>query len=379
VLEVKSESGIIYRGKYFVDATYEGDLLALSGVSFAVGREGREKYGEPLAGFITTAIPKHHDWATPVNPYKADGSLVPHILPDPKSAPGTGDSKVPAFNFRIIVTDNPENRVPFTRPEKYDEGEFELLARYLEANPSILISDLLTILNIPAGKMDINNKGPFSTNLVGGNYRWIEGDTSTRHEIWLEHKRYTQALLYFLTSSPRVPRQVRDVMSTWGYAKDEFVSSNNWPPQLYVRVGRRLLGEYVMTTHDTVENRLKPDPVAIASCPLESHHVQRIAVEGRAVNEGYVRGETLPYHIPLRSLLPRRDEAENLIVPVSISASHLAFSSLRMEPVFMIMGESAGIAISIANKQGQALHDIDPKKLRKSLISRRQRIALRKR
>jgi hypothetical protein len=349
-------------GKVFIDASYEGDLLAAAKVSYTVGREGRETYRESLAGVQEHS--RAHQWPVPVTGLDAQGKLLPFIQTTPLGQPSQEDKKTQAYNFRLCMTDRPDNRVPFPKPAHYDPNRYELLARLLAKKPDLKVGQLMNPVRMPNGKTDTNNNGPFSTDHIGANWDYPEADLAIRTRIWQDHVDYTQGFLYFLANDPRVPRALHDEMAGWGLAKDEFSDTNNWPHQLYVREARRMLGSYVMTQADIMDQRTKDDAIALGSYNTDSHHVQRVLTkDGNVVNEGDFQVPVQPYAIPYRSLTPKATECENLLVTVCMSASHVAYGTIRMEPVYMIMGQAAGVGGAQAADEGVAVQKIDVDRL----------------
>jgi hypothetical protein len=338
--------GDTFVASLFIDATYEGDLMALAGLKYHVGREGREVYNESLAG--VQAYSKYHQWPVKVNGLEGK-NLLPFIQREPLGTAGAGDKKVQAYNFRLCMTDREDNLVAWPKPKGYDPARFKLLARYLAARPEVKMGQLMHPLRMPNGKTDTNNNGPFSTDHIGANWDYPDADHATRERIWQDHIDYTQGFYYFLANDPRVPAALRKEMRGWGLAKDEFASTGNWPPQLYIREARRMVGSYVMIEADLVKNRSKEDSVGVGSYNADSHHVQRVVREdGTVLNEGDFQVPVLPYAIPYRSLIPKARECENLLVPVCVSTSHVAYGTVRMEPVFMILGQASGVAATLA-------------------------------
>ena len=355
ITEIAMENGKVYRAAMFIDATYEGDLMAKAGVSYTVGREGNAKYNETLNG-IRAETPKHQ-FTVPVDPYLKPGDpgsgLLPFIQPGDGGTPGEGDARVQAYNFRLCYTQDPANRLPHRPPPKYDPAKYELLARYLEA----LVAaghkpELKAFWNpiwMPNRKTDINNNGGFSTDFIGANYAYPDADYATRAQIWRAHEDYVRGFVYFLATSPRVPENMRAEMQTWGPAKDEFLDTGNWPHQLYVREARRMVSDYVMTEHNCRGQPKAEDPVGLGAYGMDSHNCQRIVKDGHVENEGDVQvGGFPPYPISYRSIVPKAGECENLLVPICLSATHIAYGSIRMEPVFMILGQSAATAAALA-------------------------------
>ena len=383
IAEVRMENGAAFAAKIFIDASYEGDLLPRAGVTYTWGREGQDVYGESLAGRIAYS-PKHQFLAA-VNPYDENGQLLPLIYQGEPGEPGEGDRKVQAYNFRLCMTKRKENRVPWPRPEGYDPSRWELLARYLKATPGLTAADLLSLSTMPNDKTDTNNKGPISTDYIGGSWDYPEADYAEREAIWEDHKRYVQGFCYFLAHDPRVPKALQDEMNEWGLAKDEFLDTDHWPHQLYIREARRMVGEYVMHQADLQTDRTKPDSIGMGSYNSDSHNVQRIPAaacehwpnEGPGVlNEGDMQVPVRPYEIAYRALTPKRGECTNLLVPSCCSASHVAYSSIRMEPQYMIMGHASGVAASHAIEQDAAIQDIDVARLQKRLRTQNQVLSL---
>jgi hypothetical protein len=331
----------------FIDASYEGDLMAKAMVGYTIGREARIQYGESLAG--VQAFSPAHQWPAKISPFDDGHKLLPFVQADPLSAPGTGDKKVQAYNFRLCMTDREDNRVPFPKPADYDLRRYELLARHLAKKPDVQVGQLMNPVRMPNGKTDTNNNGPFSTDHIGANWAYAEADAATRTRIWRDHVEYTQGFLYFLANEPQSPESLRKEMSRWGLAKDEFTDTDHWPHQLYVRESRRMIGSFVMTQADIMDNRTKEESVGVGSYNTDSHHVQRVVgPEGFALNEGDFQVRVQPYAIPYRSLVPKSGECSNLLVPVCMSASHVAYGTVRMEPVYMILGHASGVAAALA-------------------------------
>lgn len=333
--------------KVFIDCSYEGDLMARARVSYMVGREDNSKYDETWNGY---QLLDKHQFPDGIDPYRISG--------DPKSgllwgisdrrplANGAGNTMVQAYNFRICLTDDPNNRVPITRPVGYDSTWFELLVRLLDAQPDKRsVHNYLHFGRMPNRKTDINNNGAFSTDMIGMNYAYPEGSYPTRDSILANHLLYNKALLYFLGHDKRVPLPVREEMLAWGYPKDEYTDHGNFTPQLYLRECRRMIGDYVMTQHNCEGEQTVSDGVGMAAYTMDSHNCERLVVEGMVKNEGDVqKGGFGPYPVAYRSLTPLATECTNLLVPVCLSASHIAYGSIRMEPVFMVLGQSSAIA-----------------------------------
>ena len=374
IVSIAMEDGTVYEGRMFADCTYEGDLMAQTRVEYTWGREAAAQYGEPLGG-VRGRTP-FHQFLVAVKAFGADGKLSPEISRDGPGAAGAGDRKVQAYNFRLCLTQRADDRVPFPKPDGYDARRYELLARLIAAlserdGRAPRMSELMFFGRIPEGKTDINNNGAFSTDFIGGSWEYPEASYARRAEIWKAHVDYTEGFFWFLGHDARVPESLRDEVGTWGLAKDEFEETGNWPSQLYIREARRMVGEYVMTQKDLQTELTKADAIGMGSYNSDSHNVERVATkEGLAQNEGDMQVAVKPYEIPYRVLLPKRAEAENLLVPVCFSASHVAYSSLRMEPQYMILGQAAGVAAGMAAKRGLAVQGIDVSALRERLRER---------
>jgi FAD-dependent oxidoreductase family protein len=376
VASLTMENGAVFRGRIVADASYEGDVMAQSGVTYTWGREGISEYNESLAG-VRDRTPLHQFRAA-VSPLDSSGKLLPEIMPRSKDPVGAADKRVQAYNFRLCMTKNPENRIAWPKPANYSPARYELLARYLpafekELKRPLAINDVMKADILQNGKTDTNNNGAFSTDYIGGSYEYPEGTYATRARIRQAHVDYIQGFLYFLASDPRIPSGLSAEMKEWGLCKDEFVDNDHWPYQLYVREARRMVGEYVMSQKDIQTELTKPDSIGMGSYNSDSHNVQRRPTEdGSAVeNEGDMQVAVNPYEIPYRMLLPKRDQATNLLVPVCFSATHVAYSTLRMEPQYMILGQAAGIAAKMAIDARQPLQAVDTKRLSARLLSQR--------
>ncbi|KAA5545347.1 FAD-dependent oxidoreductase [Roseiconus nitratireducens] len=371
---IRMLSGASYRGKVFLDATYEGDLMAAAGVPYHVGRESADQYGEQWNGVQTGVLHHEHHFGNlpPISPYNdpddPTSGVLPRISTDPPGDKGSADHRVQAYCFRMCLTDHPENRVAFTKPDGYDASQYELLARIYQAGWDATFRKFDPI---PNHKTDTNNHGPMSTDNIGFNYDYPEASYARRREILREHETYQKGWLYFICTDPRVPEDVRNEMNRWGLAGDEFLDNGNWPHQLYVREARRMIGQFVMTENELRKRRPTPGSVGMGSYSIDSHNVQRyITPEGSVQNEGDIGVSTHgPYEIAFASLVPRRDDCKNLLVPVCVSSSHIAFGSIRMEPVFMILGQSAATAAVHAIEDGVAVQDVSYEKLRERLIA----------
>jgi hypothetical protein len=371
-------SGRQYQGKVFIDATYEGDLMACAGVRYHVGREANSVYDETWNGIqIGTLHHDHHFGDTKVSPYKEPGNpasgLLPRISAQDPGKKGEGDSRVQAYCFRMCLTDHPDNRIPFAKPQGYDPNQYELLARIFDSG----WRDVFRKFDpIPNRKTDTNNHGPFSTDNIGMNYDYPDASYERRREIIKEHEIYQKGLMYFLANDSKVPVDIRTRMNQWGLARDEFVDNGHWPHQLYIREARRMIGDYVTTENDIQGKRQPPKPIGKGSYTMDSHNVQRyIQPNGFVQNEGDIGVHPKkPYQIAYGSIIPKKDECENLLVPVCVSSSHIAYGSIRMEPVFMILGQSAGTAACLALDENVAVQDVDYEILRKQLLADKQRL-----
>jgi hypothetical protein len=374
VMEITMENGARFQGTIFADASYEGDLLAQAKVDFTWGRESSAQYNESLGG--VRPKDRNHQFDFPVSAYDENKKLLPEIQTGPRGEIGAGDRKVQAYNYRMSLTDDPANRVPFVKPAGYNPKRFELLARFLtefvkQRGRAPRMNEILLPAQV-AGKQkwDFNNRGPFSTDYIGKSWDYPNASYRRRAEMWQDHKVYTQELFYFLVTDPRVPQATQDEIKPFGLAKDEFTDNDNWPYQLYVREARRLVGDFVVTQKDIQTELTKPDVIAMGSYNSDSHNVQRyVTPEGNAQNEGNMEVSVTPYQIPYRVLLPKRAQATNLFVPVCFSASHVTYSTLRMEPQYMMIGHAAGIAAKMAIDKKQAIQDVDVSALKARLIA----------
>lgn len=365
------ENGDVFEAKVFLDATYEGDLMAQAGVSYTFGREASSRYGESLAGVRTRT--SAHQFPAGLSAYQESGKPYPEIIPAGKGEVGAGDAKVQAYNYRLCMTDTAD-RVPIPKPAGYDPARYALLARYVESLTAIGggtppgLGKLCKLDRVRGRKTDTNNNGGFSTDFIGHSWDYPEATYARRAEIWKEHKEYIQGFFYFLAHDASVPQATRTDAAKWGLAKDEFTDNGNWPHQLYVREARRMIGEYVMVQADIQTDRTKAEGVGMGSYNSDSHHVQRFVTPGGNVeNEGDMQVGVQPYEIPYRILTPKRAQASNLLVPVCFSASHVSYSTLRMEPQYMILGQAAGVAARMAAAAGVPVQEIDVQSLRARL------------
>ncbi len=373
VVETSAEphSTMTVGADYFIDCSYEGDLMARAGVSYVVGRESNDTYGETYNG---VELMTGHQFPDGIDPYRVEGDPSSGLLwgiSDAEVAPdGTGDEMVQAYNYRICLTSDPDNMIPITRPEGYDSTRYELLLRLIEAQPDKrMLNDYFIWSRMPNDKTDINNRGGFSTDMIGMNHSYPEASYDERDSIIAAHTLYTKGLLWFLGNDRRVPDIMRKRMRMWGYPKDEYTAFGHWTPQLYIREARRMVGEYVATQADCEGRAVVNDGVAMAAYQMDSHNCQRIVIteNGRDMvkNEGNVEiGGGLPYPISYRSITPKRSECTNLLVPVCLSASHIAYGSIRMEPVFMVLGQVAAVAVAEAMVNGDCdVQQVDSRRI----------------
>jgi hypothetical protein len=373
IQEIAMLSGKRFAGRMFIDATYEGDLMASAGVSYQVGREGKEVYGEEWNGVQVGILHHRHHFGAvekPISAYKTPGDptsgVLARISPEPPGERHAGDKRIQAYCFRMCLTDDPKNRIPFPKPDGYNPAHYELLVRVFEAGWRETFEKFDPI---PNHKTDTNNHGPFSTDNIGFNHDYPEASYERRREIIREHETYQKGWLWFIANDPRVPPDVQQEMNRWGLPKDEFTDNANWSHQLYIREARRMTGSFVMTEHELLKKRPTPDSVGMGSYTIDSHNVQRyITPEGTVQNEGDIGVHTRgPYEIAYGSLIPRKNECTNLLVPVCVSSSHIAFGSIRMEPVFMILAQSAATAAVMAIDANLPVQDVPYPALRAKL------------
>lgn len=364
-----SSSNRIIRAKMFIDCSYEGDLMAKANVSYTVGREANAQYNETYNG---VQLRDKHQFLDGIDPYKIPGKpesgLLWGISNEALPLQGSGDKKVQAYNFRICLTRDPKNKIAITQPENYDSSRYELLIRVLQKEPNRPFNLILKPDLMPNQKTDINNNGPFSTDMIGMNYDYPEASYAKRKEITKKHEEYVKGLLYFIGHSQRMPKHLREEMLQWGYPKDEYADNGNWSPQMYVREARRMMGAYVMTQANCEGKETIADGVGMAAYTMDSHNIQRLVINGMVKNEGDVQvGGFPPYPISYRSLIPKIEECKNLLVPVCLSATHIAYGSIRMEPVFMVLGQSSALAASMAIDSKKSVQEIDVKALQTKL------------
>lgn len=379
IASFKTLSGKTFKGKMFIDATYEGDLMAATGVKYHVGREANSVYNEEWNGIQAGVFQHRHYFAKNISPYKVEGDpksgLLPYVTAEKIGKNGEGDNKIQAYCFRMCLSSHPENRIPFAKPEGYDPGKYELLARVYKAGWTETFDKYDPI---PNRKTDTNNHGPFSTDFIGQNYDYPDASYERRKEIIKEHEVYQKGLMYFLANDPAVPADVRAKVNEWGLPKDEFNDNGGWPHQIYVREARRMLGQSVMTENETMGKKAVEQSVGMGSYSLDAHNAQRYVKEdGFVQNEGDIGVHPkTPYSISYGSIIPKKAECENLLVPVCVSASHIAYGSIRMEPVFMILGQSAATAAVQAIDSKVAVQDVDYGKLKEQLLKDKQKLEL---
>lgn len=357
----------------FIDCTYEGDLMAMAGITYIVGREANLSYKETYNG---VQLRDKHQFPDGIDPFRIKGQpesgLLWGISIEPLAQEGSGDNKIQAYNFRICLTDSQANSIPITRPDNYDSTRYELLVRLLEKEPGTPFNKIMKPDLMTNRKTDINNNGPFSTDMIGMNYNYADGNWQVRKNIQKAHEDYNKGFLYFIGHDPRIPEHLRNEMLRWGYPKDEYVNNGHWSPQMYVREARRMQGSYVMTQANCEGREKITDGVGMAAYTMDSHNCQRIVIEKNGVrmvkNEGDVQiGGFPPYPISYRSIIPKKQECGNLFVPVCLSATHIAYGSIRMEPVFMVLAQSAAYAAVMAIDNKQDIQDLDVAKLQQQL------------
>jgi hypothetical protein len=369
IVSITMVSGKVYTAKEFMDATYEGDLMAEAGVSYTTGREPNSEYGETLNG-VESAHALSHQFPKGVDPYIIKGDPKSGLLPGIQSTPipkdGSGDNKIQSYCYRLCLTYNPQDRIAIQKPTDYNPLNYELLFRSIEKGQK-----LFGILShLPNKKIDLNNCGAVSTDDIGANYNYINSDYATRAKILQKYKSYDQGLLWTLQNDPRVPKNIRDSFSVYGLPKDEFTDNDNWPEELYVREGRRMVSDFVMTQQYDESEKIVTDPIALGSYNMDSHNVQRYVSHGTVKNEGDLEIPIKkPYGISYSSIVPKTSECTNLLVPVCLSASHIAYGSIRMEANLMVIGQSAGTAAVYAIEDNVSVQNVNYKKLHDTLIN----------
>ncbi|MEA5401597.1 FAD-dependent oxidoreductase [Arcicella sp. DC2W] len=372
-------NGNVYQGKMFIDATYEGDLMAVAGVDYHVGREANSVYGEQWNGVQPEIFQHGHHFKAKISPYKiandSTSGLLPEISSEPIAEYGSGDNKIQAYCFRMCLSNHPENRIPFPKPEGYDPARYELLARVFASGWRETFDKFD---QIPNRKTDTNNHGAFSTDYIGKNYDYPEASYERRKQIIKDHELYQKGLMYFLQNDKSIPADVHEKMQEWGLPKDEFKDNGNWPHQLYIREARRMIGEFVMKEADALGKTQVPNPIGMGSYALDAHNAQRyIKKDGYVQNEGDIGVHPdKPYSIAYGSILPKEKECNNLLVPVCVSSSHIAYGSIRMEPVFMILGQSAATAAVLSINNKVSPQQLPYSKLKAVLLKDKQRLEL---
>ncbi|MFI8687579.1 FAD-dependent oxidoreductase [Rossellomorea sp. NPDC077527] len=370
IQRINMEDGMVYEGSYFVDASYEGDIMAMANVSYSVGRESNATYKETYNGVRFGE--QHHKFEVSVDPYVKEGDPKSGLLfgvteqEECSRENGQGDHRIQAYNFRICLTTDPDKRMSFPKPPTYDPDKYSLLLRYIQAG----VWDAMNLhIMLSNGKSDLNNHGAVSTDYIGMNHAWPNASYETRERIFQEHINYDLGMLYFLSHDELVPESIRKEVGEWGLPKDEFIQTGHWPPQLYIREARRMISDYVMTDRNCLGQETVDDSIGLASYQMDSHHCRRVVIDGRCVNEGDVEIPISPYPISYRSVRPKADECTNLLVPVCLSSSHIAYGSIRMEPVFMIIGQSVGTAVSLAFHGATSVQNVDYNTLKKELLA----------
>lgn len=379
ITKILLENGNAIEGKMFIDASYEGDLLPLAGVSFTIGREANAKYGETGNGI--TGAAKKNQLPKGIDPFRVKGDassgLLAGVNPDMGGEVGDGDDKLQAYCYRMVLTDVPENRIMIAKPKNYNEADFELLFRSIEAGQKF---GFFKTSMIPNRKTDSNNTGGFSCDLIGGNYgkdwNWATLSHAERDALAAKHRDYQLGLVWTVQNHPRVPENIRNSYKMWGLAKDEFPDNGHWPYNLYVREARRMVSDLVMTENHCKLKIPVEDSIGQGAYTLDSHNTQRFVHNGMVMNEGDIQTHLggKPYGISYCSIVPKIGECENLLVPWALSASHIAFGSIRMEPVFMVLGQSAGTAACFAIDDNVPVQKVAYQKLRERLIADGQKL-----
>ncbi len=393
ISSIQLADGSVISGKQFIDASYEGDLMAQAHVSHTYGRESRSQYDESLAGIREPHFIRNYSaetYGTPGREYMhhgqfgadlpardANGKLLWGVEPGPLGEIGSADKRIQAYCYRLIATQREDLKLPWPKPDRYDPSHYELLLRYVLAHSGISFARLVHLDAIPNGKFDLNASGPFSIDFVGGNYGYPEASYAERDRMLQAHEEYEKGFLWFLAHDPRVPQSLREEVNSWGIPRDEWTDSNHWPTQIYIRESRRMLGDYVMTQADILKNNRKNDSVGMGSFVLDSHWVRRLeTTQGSVRVEGHL-DESInladnPYEIPYRSIVPKAAECRNLLVPVCLSATHVAVCTIRMEPVYMVLGQSAAVAALMAIHSGKPVQEVDITGLENALAGQHQ-------
>jgi len=379
IVSIKTLSGKVFSGKMFIDATYEGDLMAAAGVKYHVGREANSVYNEEWNGIQAEVFQHGHYFKKNISPYKIEGDpksgLLPYVMDEKIGKNGEGDNKIQAYCFRMCLSANPDNRIAFQKPEGYDPSKYELLARVYKAGWTETFDKYDPI---PNKKTDTNNHGPFSTDFIGQNYDYPEASYEKRKQIIKDHELYQKGLMYYLSNDPNVPENVRTEAQKFGLPKDEFKDNGGWPHQIYVREARRMIGQEVMSENETLGKKAVSQSVGMGSYSLDAHNAQRyVKADGFVQNEGDIGVHPkTPYGISYASIIPKKEDCQNLLVPVCLSSSHIAYGSIRMEPVFMILGQSAASAAVQAIDRKTSVQEVDYAKLKEQLLKDKQRLEL---
>ncbi|MDR6784665.1 hypothetical protein ABIE26_003311 [Pedobacter africanus] len=377
ITSISTLSGKIYKAKVFIDATYEGDLMAAAGLSYHVGREANTQYNEQWNGVQTGVFQHRHHFASPIDPYLIPGDknsgLIAGISVGRPGKKGAADHKLQAYCFRMCLSNHPDNRITFPKPDNYNPANYELLARLFASGWKEVFHKFDPV---PNRKTDTNNHGPFSTDFIGMNYAYPEASYEERRAIIKQHEDYQKGLMYYMANDPKVPEEIRRQLNTWGLAKDEFKDNGGWPHQIYVREARRMVSDYVMTENEILGKKNVLRPIGMGSYALDSHNTQRyVTAEGFVQNEGDIGVKApKPYGIAYDAIVPKTGECSNLLVPVCLSASHIAYGSVRMEPVFMILGESAATAAALAIDGATTVQKVNYSALQKLLLKQKQRL-----
>ncbi|HKT12060.1 MAG TPA: FAD-dependent oxidoreductase [Terriglobia bacterium] len=382
IASLKTGSGTEFSAKVFIDASYEGDLMARAGVSYAVGREGRDEFGESHAGVRLTGMFDDEQIQVPVPAYDNQQRLLPLMNHTEPGAVGSADHKIQEYNFRVCLTTRKSNQVPFTPPPGYDPGQYILPALIWKGMHERGMKPDFPGERLPNDKFDFNTPwGGVGLNYTGMSWDYPDADYKKRQEIWDAHLNYVKGFFYFLANDPSVPQPWRDEINKYGLPKDEFADTGHWSNQLYIREGRRMRGEYVQRQSDLMENRTKYDSIGMGGYNIDILNVERVpalitvfpvGTKYIAMNEGYMSIPVEAYQIPYRALLPLYSECSNLLVPVCMSATHVAYGSHRLEPQYMLMGHAAGVAAAMAAKSGTAVQKVDIKALQSKLRSQGQ-------
>jgi hypothetical protein len=378
ITAIHCENGVTFTAAIFIDGTIEGDLLAAAGVSTVIGREANALYGETKNGIRGTNT--YRQFEVPVDPYRVPGDvgsgLIATIQDEPLGTPGAGDHRIQGFCFRMCLTRDPANRLAFTKPANYRAEDYEIYRRYAAAGGKLWTPSA----NLPNGKTDLGSWHDLSANLYGLNHEYPGGTYAIRERIYQHHLTFTQGLCWFLANDSGVPESIRTEWSKWGVTRDEFTDNAGWPRMFYVREGRRMVSDYVITEAHTrrAGQRSVADPIALAFWPPDTHHVRRIVRDGKAYNEGFVFGGTdwAPFGVSYRALVPRAAECTNLITPTCPSSSHVAYGAIRLEWTFMAMGQAAGTAAALALDAGCEVQKVNYRELAARLLADGQVLAV---